>query len=82
MTGRAVGRSVAPSDGRTHSSGGCSCAGCVTPRRGGWTDRLSMALEPEGSNRLLHDVLATPGNDTCADCANPGKGSPKAAGGK
>lgn len=33
-----------------------------------------MALvEPEGNNRLLQDVLARPGNDTCADCGNPGK---------
>lgn len=35
-----------------------------------------MALvEPEGDNRLLQDVLATPGNETCADCGNPGKQS-------
>ncbi|KAF1374201.1 hypothetical protein PFLUV_G00247080 [Perca fluviatilis] len=30
-----------------------------------------MALEPEGNNRLLQDVLARPGNETCADCGNP-----------
>ncbi|CAL8263102.1 unnamed protein product, partial [Arctogadus glacialis] len=30
-----------------------------------------MATEPEGSNRLLQDVLARPGNDACADCGNP-----------
>ncbi|KAM4624606.1 arf-GAP with dual PH domain-containing protein 1-like [Polymixia lowei] len=30
-----------------------------------------MALEAEGNNRLLQDVLARPGNDTCADCGNP-----------
>lgn len=35
-----------------------------------------MALEPEGSNRLLQDVLAGPGNDSCADCGNPGKKKP------
>ncbi|KAF0025126.1 hypothetical protein F2P81_022007 [Scophthalmus maximus] len=30
-----------------------------------------MALEPEGNNRLLQDVLARPGDGTCADCGNP-----------
>ncbi|XP_031698839.1 arf-GAP with dual PH domain-containing protein 1-like isoform X1 [Anarrhichthys ocellatus] len=30
-----------------------------------------MSLEPEGNNRLLQDVLARPGNGTCADCGNP-----------
>lgn len=30
-----------------------------------------MALEPEGNNRLLQDVLVRPGNETCADCGNP-----------
>lgn len=36
-----------------------------------------MALvEQEGNNRLIQDVLARPGNDTCADCGNPGKKLP------
>uniref|UniRef100_A0A3Q1F7N4 ArfGAP with dual PH domains 1 n=1 Tax=Acanthochromis polyacanthus TaxID=80966 RepID=A0A3Q1F7N4_9TELE len=30
-----------------------------------------MALEPEGNKLLLQDVLARPGNETCADCGNP-----------
>lgn len=55
---------------------GCAAAGVFPPRRG-WTDRVTMALvEPEGNNRLLQDVLARPGNDTCADCGNPGKKVP------
>lgn len=49
------------------SGSGCAAAGV-------WTDKVTMALvEPEGSNRLLQDVLARPGNETCADCGNPGK---------
>lgn len=49
------------------SGSGCAAAGVRT-------DKVTMALvEPEGSNRLLQDVLARPGNETCADCGNPGK---------
>lgn len=50
------------------SGSGCAAAGV-------WADKVTMALvEPEGSNRLLQDVLARAGNETCADCGNPGKG--------
>ena len=34
---------------------------------------MALLVEPDGKNRLLQDVLARLGNETCADCGNPGK---------